>query len=77
MHNSRTASISQISHDSQWKHNGFHASLLDKTTKPLLDNSNTPRAAKKAITLERCFDKDPWMYNKNNLETFDASGKDK
>lgn len=46
-------------------------------SKPLLDNSNTPRAAQKAITLERNFDKDPWIYNKRHLSVFTEAVKDK
>ena len=32
---------------------------------PLLDTSFTPRGAKKEITLDRCFDNLPWMYNRS------------
>lgn len=51
---------------SEWKHNSFAPSVF-RMTAPLLDNSNTPRGAKKLITLERNFDKDPWIYNKSTL----------
>ena len=44
--------------------------LLGKVT-PQLDNTNTPRGAKRAITLERSFDKFAWMYTRNNLDTLD------
>jgi hypothetical protein len=45
--------------------------LLTKE-KPLLDNTNTPRSAKRAITLERSFDKFAWMYNRTTLDKFDG-----
>ena len=44
--------------------------------KPLLDRTHTPRGAKKAITLERCFDKDVWIYNKGSLDEFTKTDKD-
>ena len=37
---------------------------------PLLDNTHTPRGAKKAITLERSFDRLPWMHNRNTMNDF-------
>ena len=43
----------------------------------MVDNTNTPRGAKKAITLERNFDRDPWIYNKRHLHEFKETGKDK
>jgi len=61
--------------NAKWDPNNFSLKLLDDT-KPLLDNSNTPRAAKKAITLERCFDHDIWIYNKTSLDEFKEAGKD-
>jgi hypothetical protein len=39
----------------KWDPNNFMPTLLN-SEKPLLDNSNTPRGAKRAITLERTFD---------------------
>jgi hypothetical protein len=47
--------------------------------KPLLDNTNTPRGSKRAITLDRCFDKFAWMYNRTSPDRFDGHqiGKDK
>lgn len=53
----------------KWDPNNFMPTLLH-SEKPLLDNTNTPRAAKRAITLERSFDKFAWMYNRNTLENF-------
>ena len=55
--------------------NTFSLNLFSET-KPLLDNSNTPRAAKKAITLERNFDHDIWVYNKGSLDDFSKTAKD-
>lgn len=40
----------------KWDPNNFLPSLLNKT-KPLDDKTLTPRGQKKAITLDRCFDK--------------------
>ena len=31
----------------------------------------TPRAAKKAISLERAFDAHAWMYNRKTMDSFD------
>jgi hypothetical protein len=39
-----------------------------------MDRTHTPRGAKKAITLERTFDKFAFMYNRNNMETFSGVG---
>lgn len=44
--------------------------------KPLIDNTHTPRGAKKAITLERNFDRDIWVYNKSTLDNFAEAAKD-
>ena len=54
----------------KWTPNNIMPTLLsnhDVKTKEspfLLDNSNTPRGAKRAITLDRNFDKFAWMYNR-------------
>lgn len=52
---------------------------LLNSDKPLIDNTNTPRGAKRAITLERSFDKFAWMYNRTTLDKFDGTqiAKDK
>jgi hypothetical protein len=46
-----------------------------------LDNSNTPRGAKRAITLDRNFDNYAWMYNRKHGDSFklgsDTIKKDK
>ena len=59
----------------KWDQNNFYPSLLGKTggpfeAGPLLDNTHTPRGAKKAITLERAFDRVPWMHNRTAVESF-------
>ena len=61
--------------ESVFKPNTFSLNLIENT-KPLLDNSNTPRSAKKAITLERVFDHDVWVYNKTSLDDFAKTAKD-
>jgi hypothetical protein len=60
---------------SKWDPNKFTGGVLS-LTKPLLDNSNTPRGAKKAFTLERVFDRDVWVYNKSGLGDFKEAAKD-
>ena len=32
----------------------------------------TPRGAKKAMTLDRAFDHQPWIYNRNTSDRFDG-----
>ena len=62
----------------KWNPNNFFPTLLgagppnyeDSNLRPLLDNSNTPRGAKKAMTLERNFDTFAWMYNRTHSENF-------
>jgi len=44
---------------------------LIQETKPLLDRSNTPRGALRAITLERNFSAEKWLYNKKDMGEFD------
>ena len=58
-----------------FKPNTFSLNVITEV-KPLLDNSNTPRGAKKAITLERTFDHDVWIYNKNHMDEFTKTSKD-
>lgn len=60
----------------KWDPNNFFPTLLGKTgtkfaSPPLLDNTHTPRGAKKAITLERAFDRVCWMHNRTSSEGFD------
>jgi hypothetical protein len=42
----------------------------------MIERVETPRAVKKAITLERNFDKDIWLYNKTSMDDFRATAKD-
>jgi hypothetical protein len=44
---------------------------IEAETPMLLDNSGTPRATSKKITLERNFSMKKWLYNKNISENFD------
>jgi hypothetical protein len=55
----------------KWDPNNFLPTLLNKT-QPLLDRTHTPRGARKAITLERNWDKEPWMHTRTNMESFKA-----
>jgi hypothetical protein len=55
----------------KWNPNSFMPTLLH-SEKPLLDNTNTPRGQKRAITLDRCFDKFAWMYNRTSPDRFDG-----
>lgn len=54
----------------KWTPNSFLPNLLSKVP-PLLDNTDTPRGSRKKITLERSFDKFPWMYNRRTLDKLD------
>ena len=42
----------------------------------MIERVETPRAVKKAITLERNFDKDIWLYNKTSMDDFRSTAKD-
>lgn len=42
-----------------------------------MDNTHTPRGSRKAITLDRAFDHDPWIYNKSGLTLLSEAVKDK
>ena len=53
-----------------WSPNNFLPNLLSNT-KPLLDRSNTPRSAARAIACERNFSAQKWLYNKKDLDMFD------
>ena len=55
-----------------WQPNGFFPSLLSPT-KPLLDRTNTPRGALRAITIDRTFTKEKWLYNKKDLDEFNPN----
>ena len=58
----------------KWNPNNFAPTLLQQNYIPLNDNTNTPRGAKKAITLERSFDRFAFMYNRTNMESFSGIG---
>ena len=53
-----------------WKPNDFLPNLLNNT-KPLLDRTHTPRGALRAITIDRNFSREKWLYNKKNMDIFD------
>jgi len=59
----------------KWQANSFKPEIFT-LVKPLIDNTNTPRGARKAITLERNFDKDIWVYNKKSMDDFSQALKD-
>ena len=54
-----------------WKPNSNYPSLLSNT-RPLLDRTHTPRGALRAITLERNFAREKWLYNKKDMDEFDT-----
>ena len=54
--------------DRVWEPNNFTMQQFTKQTPLLLDRTHTPRGTKRAITLERTFDKDIWLYNKASLD---------
>jgi len=53
-----------------WLHNDFFPNLLNNT-KPLLDRTHTPRGALRAITIDRNFSREKWLYNKKDMDIFD------
>ena len=55
-----------------WKPNDFFPNLLSNT-KPLLDRTHTPRGALRAITLDRNFAREKWLYNKKDMDLFDPN----
>lgn len=56
-----------------WSPNRFSPEIIgNKNETPLLlDRTATPRGFTKAISLERTFDRYPWMYNRKNSSNFD------
>lgn len=56
-----------------WSPNNFSMNQLQTKTPLLLDRTNTPRGAARAIALERTFDKDIWVYNKKCLDELATS----
>ena len=53
-----------------WRSNNYHLNLLSDV-KPLLDRTHTPRGALRAITLERNYAHEKWLYNKKDMDEFD------
>ena len=47
-----------------WKSNSFTPALLNPY-KQQRDRELTPRATQRAITLDRAYSKEKWLYNKN------------
>lgn len=56
-----------------WNPNQFSPELIgNKNETPLLlDRTHTPRGFAKANSLERSFDRYPWMYNRKHSSNFD------
>ena len=46
-----------------WQSNTYALNYLDQT-KPLLGRELTPRGTLRAITLDRNYSKEKWLYNK-------------
>ena len=59
-----------------WAPNNFFPKLIQET-KPLLDRTHTPRGALRAITLERNFAPEKWLYNKKDMGDFDPMASKK
>ena len=57
----------------KWNPNSFLPNLLSSKNETLNDGTHTPRGAKRAITLERSFDKQPWMHNRSHGNNFDPN----
>ena len=57
-----------------WSPNQFSPEIIgNKNETPLLlDRTATPRGFMKAISLERTFDRYPWMYNRKHSSNFDS-----
>ena len=60
----------RINNPFKWTPNN-HVPMVLREETPLLDNSNTPRGAKRKITLERSFDRFAFMYTRNSPDSFD------
>ena len=54
--------------DRVWEPNNTTMQQFQQKTPLLLDRTHTPRGTKRAIALERTFDRDIWVYNKNSLD---------
>ena len=47
---------------SKWNPNDFSPKFLDTVTKPFHEGMQTARGAKRAMTLERSFDREVWYH---------------
>ena len=56
-----------------WKANSFTLKQLDTTTKPMIGRQMTPRGTMWAITLDRNYSKQKWLYNKGQLDDFNPA----
>jgi len=62
--------------ENKWAPNNFATKLIENLyteTPRLLDRSNTPRGAQRAITLDRNFSNKKWLYNKSTRDHFDPN----
>jgi len=55
-----------------WTPNSFYGKVITNTM-PLLDRTHTPRGALRAITLERNFAPEKWLYNKKDMSDFNPN----
>ena len=55
-----------------WRSNSFSLNSLNKF-KPMLARELTPRGTLRAITLEKNFAREKWLYNKSELEELDPA----
>jgi len=53
-----------------WQANSFTLKQLDTTTKLSVGRQLTPRGTLRAITIDRNFSKQKWLYNKGQLDDF-------
>jgi hypothetical protein len=60
-----------------WTHNNFLPKTLQTMTPRLLDRTNTPRGANRAITLDRNYSTKKWLYNKSTCDHFDPNAAKK
>ena len=59
-----------------WNPNDFMPAFLNNV-KPLMDRTHTPRGAKKAISLERIFDKEIWIPTNSHCNNLHGECIDK
>ena len=60
-----------------WQSNTYSPNYFNRT-RPMLGREKTPRGTIRAITLDRNFSKEKWLYNKKQLDelNFDLTKKD-